>query len=605
NGNYQPSDTITSSIYKPDLYNLVYFLAKRSSAKNVIVIGGDNRQVLFEFAKEFNLIIIDSKINIKEDREKISPCTIINDDLENGLPYISDEILSDSIIIFSNIIEKLANLDRMLQQLPSLSNKCKFMVITTPDRDRTIGVGDYRHFADSHHVSKWSLDEFDSLLQNCNCSQFMIGYTINTDHDFCKNNIIVVSGRLCNVKPHNSIKVLAIINMYNEVDIIGETITHLLNQGIDVKVVDNWSTDGSYEAVKEITDREQRVTIERFPEQPDKYFELKKLLKNVESIAKSSNYQWIMHCDADEIRVSPWKSINLAEAISFIDSIGYNAIDFTVIDFKLTSENDNYSDGYENSLKYFDFGRRIGHFCQIKCWKNIFKLNFDLASSGGHEVKFVEREVYPLKFLIKHYPLRSIEQATKKVFKDIIKRFSPEERAVGLHNQYNSYAQGDSFIVDKDKLINWNQNSFELEYLVERISGIGILKESKNDLLELSKAVDFVGNLFNSPKILIYTGSTHTKKLLSLVKQKGLEKNVFGIIDGDCNKWGQKIEGISIFSPDQIKKINPARIVISSQTYENQIYEQIKDLEENGIEIKKIYHGNPLGHLISLILERV
>lgn len=122
---------------------------------------------------------------------------------------------------------------------------------------------------------------------------------------------------------------------------------------------------------------------------------------------------------------------------------------------------------------------------------------------------------------------------------------------------------------------------------------------------EFPEVVDHIYDLFNNPRILIYTGSTHTNKLLTIVKRKELRKNIIGIVDSDCNKWGKKIKGISIYPIEQIKELNPSRILISSQTYEKEIYERIKHLEKNGIEIKKIYDGNPIGNLVSLLIKQV
>ena len=41
---------------------------------------------------------------------------------------------------------------------------------------------------------------------------------------------------------------------------------------------------------------------------------------------------------------------------------------------------------------------------QIRCWKKA--PDVDLASSGGHEARFEGRRVFPLRFILRHYPIR-------------------------------------------------------------------------------------------------------------------------------------------------------------------------------------------------------
>ncbi|MDO8609873.1 MAG: glycosyltransferase, partial [bacterium] len=55
-----------------------------------------------------------------------------------------------------------------------------------------------------------------------------------------------------NITTNSKKTILAIITIYNEGDIIEAVIKNLLNQGIDVYIVDNWSDDGSYEILSKL-----------------------------------------------------------------------------------------------------------------------------------------------------------------------------------------------------------------------------------------------------------------------------------------------------------------------------------------------------------------
>ena len=121
------------------------------------------------------------------------------------------------------------------------------------------------------------------------------------------------------------------------------------------------------------------------------------------------NYDWFIHYDADEIRVSFWENVSLRDTIYRVDQLGYNCIENTVIDFKITS-NDNQNIFMKDT--YFDFGHRKAHFKQVKTWKRTETI--ELKRSGGHIANVENPSIFPLKMLNRHYPLRSLEQSRKR-----------------------------------------------------------------------------------------------------------------------------------------------------------------------------------------------
>ncbi|MCK7581174.1 MAG: hypothetical protein MZV65_39765 [Chromatiales bacterium] len=46
---------------------------------------------------------------------------------------------------------------------------------------------------------------------------------------------------------------------------------------------------------------------------------------------------------------------------------------------------------------------------QIRCWKKT-GAPVDLTTTGGHEARFPGRRVFPVRFPMRHYPIRSAEQ---------------------------------------------------------------------------------------------------------------------------------------------------------------------------------------------------
>jgi glycosyltransferase involved in cell wall biosynthesis len=269
-------------------------------------------------------------------------------------------------------------------------------------------------------------------------------------------------------------KVVALMHVFNEGDMLGETIRHLIDQGVSVHIIDNWSTDESWEIAGSFP--ENQVSRERFPlEGPSEHYEWYKQLEYSEQLAATLPYDWFIHYDADELRYSPWKGVSLKNAIGFIDRLGYNAIDFTVLDFRYTQENDQVKAGYEKNITWFEFGKRPGHFLQVKAWKKQ-AVAIELKNSGGHNAQFPGRKLYPVKFLTKHYSLRSREQAERKLVLHRLPRVQKELSERNWHHHINTQIDQQAAGWDRKDLVEWIDDKFEKDFLLERISGVGIVK---------------------------------------------------------------------------------------------------------------------------------
>lgn len=307
---------------------------------------------------------------------------------------------------------------------------------------------------------------------------------INIDPNIIKNNTIInindntgfylnhdsytkisIHGKYFDYEKANidNFKVLAIMHVYNEEDIIGQTIKYLLDEGIDVYVIDNWSKDNTSNIIAKYKEAyPNRVYTEKFPINYDnECYEWSNQLKRTEEISKQLDYDWFIHYDADECRISPFKGLTLKETIYMADKLGFNTIENTVIVFKLTNENQ------ENIFMkdtYFEFGKKPGHFVQYKTWKK--SNDIELVHSGGHVAKIANQKVFPLKILNKHYPFRALKQASKKVFIDRKQRFTKEELSIGWHTQYENITNNNDLINKNiSQLILWDNNTINKYYV--------------------------------------------------------------------------------------------------------------------------------------------
>ena len=227
---------------------------------------------------------------------------------------------------------------------------------------------------------------------------------------------------------------IAFVTCYQEQDILYWTLKHLHQQGLQVYVIDNWSTDGSAEIAKSFP----LAGYEKFPSDgPSCYYPWKPLLRRVEALSRECAATWIVHHDADEIRRSPVPGERLIDALARLDAAGYTAIDYEV--FHFMPIDDGYQGDPENYFRHYTQDHADRRRTHVKAWKRIGAEPLRLAETGGHwgPSRFVN--IFPGKFILKHYPIRSSAQAERKIVHERLERYDPAERAIGWHVQYDQW----------------------------------------------------------------------------------------------------------------------------------------------------------------------
>ena len=101
---------------------------------------------------------------------------------------------------------------------------------------------------------------------------------------------------------------------YNEADIIRPTVQRLIAEGIEVHLVDNWSTDGTPELVEDLLGH-GLLAIDRFPAggRPERY-EWERLLGHTADVAAPLPHDWCVHHDVDQRRDARGRSCATATA---------------------------------------------------------------------------------------------------------------------------------------------------------------------------------------------------------------------------------------------------------------------------------------------------
>jgi hypothetical protein len=267
-------------------------------------------------------------------------------------------------------------------------------------------------------------------------------------------------------------RALAVMPAYNEGDVIGAAIGALISEGVDVYLLDHRSTDDTVAAATPWLGR-GLVRIERFPdesgpglhERNGDVMVWRDILRRVEQVTGEVAADWYLFVNADEFRESPWPGVSLADGLREADELGFSAVNFELVNFRPTPQ-DAFVPGTDvrEALRFYE---EPGPYdlLQVKAWKGQPSGPVDLAHHGGHDVLFDGKRVFPVPFVLRHYPIRSAEHGRRKVIAERLGRFAAEERAGGWHVQYDHYGDGADYLHDRAELTEWDGDGLRTRIL--------------------------------------------------------------------------------------------------------------------------------------------
>ena len=439
----------------PEIVSLAAFLGGRHGARYLIDVHSDTSFVLRDIGEDWRALT-DTGAGGEWIRSR--------GDLE--------ELVEQSVVICSDVLNRLVDPHRLLAGLASIASRCRAMLLAVPDWE----LATARMDADSSSVQtrRWSEEEFRELLGRAGVPIAFYGRA-SSGATGRKDMLLAIVDRI-GQRPSRpvpaSFRVLAVVTAFNEEDVIVPTISKLLKDGVEVHFIDNWSTDRTLERVGGLAHR-GALQVEQFPEGgPSATYDWSDLLQRVDRVAAVSSASWCVHHDADERRLPPWEGVGLRAGLWQVEQSGFNAVDHTVLDFRPIDDNFDAPDDPERYFRHFELGEMPSHFVQIKAWQNQGR-SVDLTHSGGHEAVFAGRRVFPYNFLLKHYSIRSQRHGERKVLRERQPRWNPTERAAGWHVHYDHVDVGHRFLRDRAELIDYDTEG-RRDYLAEFISHVRV-----------------------------------------------------------------------------------------------------------------------------------
>lgn len=460
---------------QPDLYPLAAYLGERFECTHVIAIGRPSAKDLIQLYPQFEIVGIVPSADLQRYRNQYGFGTWLEENTNlAGTPSLRKDVLKRAIIVCSGL-EQFDSSASLLKNLKTWLDHAPVCILTSADRELD-RAGSNGFGTTPTRPGRWNQIELEAMLRAEGFNLEFIGWAASDNVKYEKKTILAVItndaiGKKVRRSAPADFRVVAFMAAYNEEDIIVESITKWTDQGVSVHVLENWSTDRTYELAKELESR-LPVTVERFPKEgPSEFFDWGAMLERMEALSKEIEADWFVRRGADEVLVSPWPGISYRDALYLVDQAGFNCVDHTIVEFHPVDDGFETGMDHEGYFKHFDL-KHLSHPRQRKAWKNL-RQPISTIPSAGHDVVFAGRRIYPFKFLLKHYSFRSQTHGEKKVFRERKARWNPKERARGWHVHYDSMHEGHRFVQPASEKEVFDEDRFNRTYLVERLSGIG------------------------------------------------------------------------------------------------------------------------------------
>jgi hypothetical protein len=450
----------TERVRHPDVHLFAAHVARRLRCTHVIELGCDDGKALAKLYPEFKVVGLDEPTVVASCRASYGFMGHWFDwdpnhpDLPRPLTDLLDplrEILPTSVVVCADVIERAADPDAVLADLHELMEHAPAAILTTADPN---------------------VDALRDLAESAGLRVDFNGLTLTDNLSDRKDTSLVVlaNNHTPPMKPApDDFRVVALVAAFNEDDVIEPSLTRLIGEGVEVYLIDNWSTDRTVELARNFLGR-GLIGIEHFPpDGPSGVYDWAPMLARMEQLSTELGAHWYMHTDPDEIRLSPWPGVTLRDAFYHVDRLGFTAVDHNSLQFRPIDNG--YRDGtsFEDYFQHFS----LDYICdnQLKSWR--YTGVRPLLAGAGHRVVVTGRRVYPYHFLYKHYPHRSQQHAERKVLRERLPRYAENERRAGWHAHNLAMEAPESFLWDPSELTRFEEGETQRHLSVELLASIG------------------------------------------------------------------------------------------------------------------------------------
>jgi glycosyltransferase involved in cell wall biosynthesis len=253
------------------------------------------------------------------------------------------------------------------------------------------------------------------------------------------------------------VSAVAILCTRNEELHIRRCLACLIDEGLDIVMIDNDSSDRTRAYAAEFLGR-GLLSIESLPWR--RAFSLSDQLASKAEMIKETPHDWIVHVDADEWLSSSTPGQTLMEGLVAADAAGANCINFDEFVFTPPrGESVEVDDYHHHLLAYYFFQPAYPRL--LRAWRKDAAL--DNQTHAGHNLSGPNISRFPKDFILRHYIVLSEAQARTKY---VGRKFSPEDISRGWHGNRTIIRAENMILPPREKLnilADWTSKSFSKE----------------------------------------------------------------------------------------------------------------------------------------------
>lgn len=190
-------DDLEGVVYQPDVYPLAVRIARAVDASILVDIGCGRAQKLVASAGSLETIGVDIGDNLDWCREHFPERRWLECDLDRPHTLaMSPRDLARSVLVCSDVIEHLVHPEHLLISLRAALEHAPALLLSTPERDLTWGLGHSGPPPNACHVREWNLAELARLLEHHGLPPRRAVLTRSDDQSSVMHTILaVVEGR--------------------------------------------------------------------------------------------------------------------------------------------------------------------------------------------------------------------------------------------------------------------------------------------------------------------------------------------------------------------------------------------------------------------------
>ena len=207
-------------------------------------------------------------------------------------------------------------------------------------------------------------------------------------------------------------RLLGIIMTYNDGDCIHNSIECLLNSGHDVHVFDHGSTDMTHKVLEKYPINVIPVSRQEYPNFTVPGTNNIHHRVTTYILSKRHEFDWVTWIDADEIILSHDKS-NIKNDIKKANTDGYQGLKSNLREYWCTETDDETEADYLKRIRnYVELGCDYGGGVN-RCWN--IDITPTMTEATLRHTFFQGKHISPVKTILKHYPIRDIDQGYNKI----------------------------------------------------------------------------------------------------------------------------------------------------------------------------------------------